>query len=146
MLENWKEFPAEQLWDQQMRRNRAAEMSDDELRDAIAEARHSAATEPAGLARLGEYSAEAGRRLVQRGQDGREAWVPYAKAVGARAFAVFWWLHLGVVLWLCFASVDEAGGQYGRPALPLVLAALLAGGLVVLRWVLIGRWRFGPHP
>jgi len=46
---------------------------------------------------------------------------------------------------LCLAAAEEAGRQYGRPSERLAAAALLAGGLIVLRWVLACRWRFGPR-
>lgn len=127
-------------------RRRYLEMSDEELHEAIAEACRLAATSPAASGRLADYATEAARRLVAAKRAARVASVAYAKAVGARTFRVVWWLHVAILIWLAAAVAWEANRSYGEPSLPAALAITLGGGVLTVRWVLTGRWRFGPQP
>lgn len=124
-------------------RRRATEMTNEELRDAIEEAQKLAGLGPAGFARLGQYSAEAGRRLVERERTSYLARIAYAMGLSTRAFAVFWWVHAAFVAFLCAAALHDSSVGSGLTWEPLAIAAGVAGALIVVRWMLTGRWVFG---
>lgn len=125
-------------------RRKFHDMTASELAETLAEARTlSVHSEPARL-RVAELGGEAARRLVARETDARAARRAALAAVGARAFAVLWWLHAALCVVLILAAVENVN-QGRPPGAPAAIAALAAGGMIVIRWVLSGKWKFGPR-
>jgi hypothetical protein len=125
-------------------RRKFHDMTPAELAEALTEARALAGSSDAARQRVGELGSEAARRLLAQeiaARSARKAWIA---GVGTRAFAVLWWLHAVVCGFLLLLVITEA--EQGRnAAAEFALLVALSGGLVVVRWVLSGRWRFGPH-
>jgi hypothetical protein len=127
-----------------MLRRRIHEMTDAELQHAINASRCVAASESPAVLRLGEYGLEAARRLVDPAKARRAALGAYWRGVGRRSVVVLWWLQVATLLLLCGMAADEAGKSWGRPGVPLALAAALAGACIAIRWIFSGERRFGP--
>jgi hypothetical protein len=126
-------------------RRKFHDMTPAKLSEALMEARALAGSSDAARQRVGELGSEAARRLLAQETAVRSARKAWIAGVGTRAFAVLWWLHAAVCGLLLLAAMEEAGRRGGEPVLPLIIAIALAAALIVVRWVLSGRWRFGPH-
>ena len=125
-------------------RRKFDDMTPAELSKALMEARALAGSSEPARQRVGELGAEAARRLLVQETAARSARKAWLAGVGTLAFAVLWWLHVTVSSFLLLLVITEA--EQGRnAAAAFALLVALSGGLVVVRWVRSGRWRFGPH-
>lgn len=124
-------------------RDRIARLSDAETAEAIHEARALAPSSDDARAWLNELTVAAAQRFVEANGARQAARSDYWRAFWRRAFLVTWWVHFAGVALLCLLAEDLSRSR-GRPEIALAFAVGLAGGFVVVRWLVTGRWRFGP--
>jgi hypothetical protein len=124
---------------------RYAKRSNAHIAADIEEAVRLSAVNETARSRLPALALEAGGRLLAMDAERTAARKDRWRGIGHRAFMVFWWLHAAAVVLLLSEALHQAGLRFGNPEWFTAVALLVAGGLIVLRWMLTGGWRFGPR-
>jgi hypothetical protein len=77
---------------------------------------------------------------------------PHARAMLLRLFAAVWWIVIIAVLILTLRELARVWDHQSLDAATLtidsfkaLLPLVIYVGLTVIRWIITGRWRFGPR-
>jgi len=116
--------------------------------DADLEAALEAEAQKGPASDLAAYGREVSRRLKERNPQRNGTRAAYLRGFTLRASLIAWWAHAAAVALLMLigvAMIDSTWGPDRDSAYkPLLVAASLAAGVVVVRWLISGIWRFGP--
>lgn len=116
--------------------------------DADLEAALEAEAQKGPACNLAAYGREVSRRLKERNPQRNGTRAAYLRGFTLRASQVAWWAHAAVVALLLLIVVTEIDSPHrgirDSGYKGLLIAASLIVGVVVVRWLISGVWRFGP--
>ena len=124
---------------------RFANRSNADIAAGVEEAVRLSAGNDTASGRLPAPALEAGGRLLALDAERTAARKDRWRGIARRAFMVFWWLHVAAIVLLLTEALHQADMRFGNPEGFAAVALLVAGGLIVLRWIVTGAWRFGPR-